>query len=72
MICFPLFSKHPSRSGWPAGSARGEMADVRDEPQSEQNESGLLHLADMERTFRDFRVGPILLQKDFAHLTAQD
>jgi hypothetical protein len=31
----------------------------------EHNESGLPPIADMERTFRDFRVGPILLQKSF-------
>jgi len=41
-------------------------------PQSEHIESALPLLADLERTFREVACGPILLQKDFAHPTAQD
>jgi hypothetical protein len=34
--------------------------------------SGYSPRAAQERTCRKDRIGPILLQKDFAHLTAQD
>ena len=38
---------------------------ITGKPHNEHNESGLHPLADMERTFREVREGPILLQKSF-------
>jgi hypothetical protein len=66
------------KRGWQPGDLRVLLTTQRParvrlgKARGEYNESGVPQKADAVGTLSHFRVGPILLQKDFAHSSAQD